>query len=263
MNTKELEKLEYASNEARIIYHSTPLDSPDIDEAYLAYKNAYNALSYARFFNTDKAYNALSYDRFFNTDKAKQYLESHPGFMSLAGQGVGKSELRKHMANKLKLTQRGNKLNTIEIENLASELIFTHSAEDNTIKKTLEKAVIEETDLESAFLVGIGVRDADFTYAKFRGAYFTGSTFTGTNFRDADLRNAGLRYTDLRVTDCRGVDFRYANLRDTDFTYAKFRGADLRGADLRNAVLRYTDLRGARCCQQQIDSAITDGTTIF
>ena len=90
MNIKELEKLEAASNSARIIYDATALDDPDIDKVYLAYKDAYNALSYARF---------------FNTEKAKPLLDNHPGFMSLAGRGIGKSALRKHMANKLKLTQ--------------------------------------------------------------------------------------------------------------------------------------------------------------
>ena len=88
MNTKELEKelekLEAASKAAHTIYHATDLNDPDIEEVYLSYKDAYNALSYARF---------------LNTDKGKQYLDKYPGFISFSGREVGKRVLHNHMAD--------------------------------------------------------------------------------------------------------------------------------------------------------------------
>ena len=141
----------------------------------------------------------------------------------------------------------------IDIENVESKLIFTHSSEYNTIKKTLEQAAIEDIDLRGAYLVGIGVRDADLECAEFRGANFISANFKGTNFRDANFRESDCRYSDFRETKCIGVDFRCSNLRDANFNRADFRDADLRGADL----------RGAKYTKKQIDSAITDETTIF
>ena len=111
----------------------------------------------------------------------------------------------------------------IEIKNIKGEVLFTHSSENNTGLKTLEKAVVDGVDLTWADLTG-----GDFTDAKFRGAKF---------------RGAKLRHADLKGAD----------LRDANLTWAELTGADLRG----------TDLIGAKYNQRQIDSAFTDETTIF
>ena len=59
-------------------------------------------------------------------------------------------------------------MNTIEIKNLKDKVLFTHTSENNTIQKTLEKAVHDGTDLRDASL-----RYTDLTDAGFRGAKYT------------------------------------------------------------------------------------------
>lgn len=73
------------------------------------------------------------------------------------------------------------------------------------------------------------------------------------NLRDVDLRGYDLTFLDFEETDCRGGDFTGADCRCADFRNGDFTGADFRGAKL----------RGASYTQEQIDSAITDETTIF
>ena len=111
-----------------------------------------------------------------------------------------------------------NKMKKIEIKNLKGTLLFKHTAENNTLAKTLERAVIHGVNLLNAKLMA-------------------------EQLIDIDLRHARLRGADLRFTI--------------------FRGTDLRGSKLRNADLRNADLTGAKYAPRQIDSAITDETTIL
>ena len=99
-------------------------------------------------------------------------------------------------------------------------ILYEYKCDDNTIKKTLIKAVKTGADL----------READLTGAYLRGAY---------------LRGADLGGADLGGADLRGADLRGAYLRGADLTGADLTGADLRGADLRGAYLRGAYLRGA------------------
>ncbi len=94
-------------------------------------------------------------------------------------------------------------------------VLYEYEFEDNTIKKTLEKAIDQGADL--------------------RGAYLGGADLRGADLRGVDLRGADLRGAYLRGADLRGVDLRGAYLR----------GVDLRGVDLRGAYLRGAYLRGA------------------
>lgn len=140
-----------------------------------------------------------------------------------------------------------NKIKTIQIKN-SDGIIFTYSTENNTLKKTLKKAVIEKFDLINAEL----------THAKLKGAELTGANLTGANLTVAKLRGANLRSADLRRADLRDAD-----LRNTNFRGADLRGADLTGANLRLADLRFADLRGAIYTEVQIKSVFTYKTTIF
>ena len=104
-----------------------------------------------------------------------------------------------------------NKEIKISIKNRwTGSILFEYSSVDNTLAKTVTKAL--------------------------KG---------GADLRYADLRNADLRYADLRCADLRYADLRNADLRYAYLCYAYLRGADLRGADLRNADLRNADLCGA------------------
>ena len=119
-------------------------------------------------------------------------------------------------------------MNTIEIKNTKGEVLFKHTAENNTVLHTLETAVRNLAEL--------------------RGSDFTEADLSGGDFRGIKLIFVNLIRADLTFADCRGADCR---------------GADLMEADLAGADLRGTDLRGATYTQEQIDLAITDETTIF
>ena len=54
-------------------------------------------------------------------------------------------------------------MRTIEIKNMADKVLFTHSAENNTILKTLEKAIVDGSDLEDANLRGADLTGASYT----------------------------------------------------------------------------------------------------
>ena len=119
----------------------------------------------------------------------------------------------------------------IEIKNRwTRKILFEFETENNSIKKTLEKAIQEHTDLIDANL-----READLIDANLRGA----------NLRDADLRDADLIDANLRGADLTGADLIGANLRDADLIGANLTGADLTGADLTGADLIGADLRDA------------------
>lgn len=105
---------------------------------------------------------------------------------------------------------------TIQIKSTYGDVLYEHTCEDNSIKKTVEEAVKNNVPLLGAYLNG-----ADLRYAYLRGAYMYG---------------ASLCYADLRGADLSGADLCDANLS----------GADLRGADMRNAELSRTNISNVK-----------------
>jgi uncharacterized protein YjbI with pentapeptide repeats len=129
----------------------------------------------------------------------------------------------------------------IEIKSwLSGSILFEYESENNTIKNTLEHAILRNADLRNADLRGAILRNADLTGAVLTGADLTGAVLTG-----ADLRNANLSGAILRNANLRGADLRNANLSDANLSGAILRNANLRGADLTGADLTGAVLRGA------------------
>jgi len=115
----------------------------------------------------------------------------------------------------------------IKIKNTSGKVIYTHTCENNTMKITLEKAVLESADLRNAYLYNADLRNADLISANLRNA-----NLISANLYNADLENANLRNADLR-----NAYLENANLRDADL-----RNADLESADLENAKKYYSFL---------------------
>ncbi len=87
----------------------------------------------------------------------------------------------------------------IEIKHFfTGSVLFEYEAEDNTLKKTLKKAVKSGADL--------------------RGADLRGADLRGVNLRGADLRGVDLRGVNLRGADLRGADLRGVKNLDSDLT---------------------------------------------
>ena len=70
----------------------------------------------------------------------------------------------------------------IEIKDISGNILFTHECEDNSVKKTLEEAVRQRTDLRGADLCG---------------AYLMGAYLSGADLSDANLSDAYLNFTNL------------------------------------------------------------------
>lgn len=85
----------------------------------------------------------------------------------------------------------------IEIKNRwTSNVMFEYSSDDNTIAKTVRKAVESGADL----------RGADLSCADLRGADLGGVNLIRADLRDADLRDADLRDADLSCADLSGAN---------------------------------------------------------
>ncbi len=84
----------------------------------------------------------------------------------------------------------------IQIKSIGGSVLFEYECVDNTIKKTVEKAISSSADLSYANL-----SSADLSYA--------------------DLSSADLSYADLRYADLSSADLSSANLRYADLRYAK------------------------------------------
>ena len=157
-----------------------------------------------------------------------------------------------------------NKEIKISIKNRwTGSILFEYSSVDNTLAKTVTKALKGDADLRGADLRGANLRganlreanlreadlrdanlcDANLRGADLRGANLCDANLCGANLCDADLRGANLCDADLRDANLRGANLRGANLCDADL-----RDADLCDADLRDANLRGANLRGANLC---------------
>ncbi len=121
---------------------------------------------------------------------------------------------------------------TIQIKSTSGDVLYEHTCEENSVKKTVETAVKNKVPL----------RDADLSGAYLRFADLSGAYLRFADLSDADLRFADLSDADLRDADLRGAVLSDADLRDADLRGAVLRKADLRDADLRGAVLRKADL---------------------
>ena len=117
-------------------------------------------------------------------------------------------------------------METIEIKDVNGVVLFSHTAEDNTITLTVEAAVSCGVSLAKANLVGACLAVADLT-----GADLTGADLTGADISWADLADANLKD---------------ANLKDANLKGAILKGAILEGANLERVILDMAYLVGAQ-----------------
>jgi uncharacterized protein YjbI with pentapeptide repeats len=119
----------------------------------------------------------------------------------------------------------------IEIKDISGNILFTHECEDNSVKKTLEEAVRQRTDLRGADLCG---------------AYLMGAYLSGADLSDANLSDAYLNFTNLYYANIPRAILSRANFEATNLCVANLRFADLNNTDLRFAYLNGADLYGAK-----------------
>jgi hypothetical protein len=128
-----------------------------------------------------------------------------------------KTKIEQPAASRLLAINGGMEMK-IEIKSrFTGKVLFSHEAEENSIKITLKAALSAGADLYGADLCGADLYDA--------------------NLRGADLCGADLCGADLRGADLYGADLYGANLRGANLC-----GADLCGADLYGDKLTKTPL---------------------
>jgi hypothetical protein len=111
----------------------------------------------------------------------------------------------------------------IQIKTFGGSILFEYESENNSVKKTVEKAVAEKKSLRGADLSGAYLRYADLSDADLSGA----------DLSDADLSGADLSDADLSGADLSGADLRDAYLRGAYLSGAYLSDADLSGADVK------------------------------
>ena len=138
-------------------------------------------------------------------------------------------------------------METIEIKNIYGDVIFKHTAEDNTITLTVEAAVscgvsLAKANLVGACLEGANLEDADLSWADLIGANLTGANLAsailiGANLKDANLKNANLYRADLSWANLEGADLTNANLASAILIGANLDGSFVAGAKVHGAKL--------------------------
>ena len=133
-------------------------------------------------------------------------------------------------------------METIKIKNIYGDVIFKHTAEDNSIKITVEEAVkknvkLNRANLANANLANANLRGANLRGANLRCANLKCAELTGANLSDADLREANFSMANLYRTNLDDADLADADLTDADLYRANLTRANLSDADLYNTNL--------------------------
>ena len=118
----------------------------------------------------------------------------------------------------------------IQIKNIDGVVLFSHTAENNSIKLTVEEAVKKNVNLALADL-----GDAELAWADLAGA----------NLEGANLEDADLSWADLIGANLEDANLKDANLKGANLNEANISGADLADADLEGAKLEWAILDGA------------------
>ena len=131
-------------------------------------------------------------------------------------------------------------MKTIEIKDVNGVVLFSHTAENNSIKLTVEEAVKKNVSLNGA--------DLD-------GADLAGANLRNTSLKDADLSWADLIGADLEDADLEDADLSWADLENANLKNAKFKDANLKGAILKGAFLAGAHLNGANLNAAHLNGA--------
>ena len=147
----------------------------------------------------------------------------------------------------------------IEIKSrFSGSVLFSHEAENNTLRLTLEAAIKARVNLEGAYMAG-----ANLARAYLEGAYLEGAYLDGANLGGAYLTGAYLEGAYLAGAYLAGAYLAGANLTGANLTGANLTGADLAGANLTGADLAGAYLAGANLARAYLAGAkIKDDCTL-
>ena len=116
-------------------------------------------------------------------------------------------------------------METIEIKDVNGVVLFSHTAEDNTITLTVEAAVSCGVSLANANLAGACLAVADLEGADLKGADLTGADISWADLADAVLIGAKLEDADIKGAFLEGADLNEADITGANINWANLNGA--------------------------------------
>ena len=165
-------------------------------------------------------------------------------------------------------------METIEIKDVNGVVLFSHTAENNSITLTVETAVscgvsLSKADLAGACLAGAclawadlagaNLESANLAGADLKDANLKGAILNGANLAGADLGDAELAWADLIGANLEGANLESANLAWADLADANLKEADLKDANLKGAFLEGADLTEADITGAVLNAAHLNG----
>ena len=135
---------------------------------------------------------------------------------------------------------------TINLKDVEDNVLFEHTAENNSVKKTLEVAVkqgvpLRFVNLQDALLHGACLHDACLHGANLENAYLQDALLQDVNLQDACLRNANLEDAYLGNANLGNANLENVNLRNANLQDACLYGASLQCANIEK---RYISIGG-------------------
>ena len=116
-------------------------------------------------------------------------------------------------------------METIEIKDVNGVVLFSHTAENNSITLTVEAAVSCGVSLSKANL-----KDANLSWANLEGANLEGANLEDADLSWADLADANLEDANIKDANLKGAILNGANLKGANIDRANFNAAHLNGA---------------------------------
>jgi hypothetical protein len=108
----------------------------------------------------------------------------------------------------------------IQVKSVYGDVLFEYEAPENTLAKTLIKAIKS----------GANLYGADLSRANLYRANLSGANLSGANLSGADLSGANLSGANLSRANLSGADLSGANLSGANLSRANLSGANLSGA---------------------------------
>lgn len=118
-----------------------------------------------------------------------------------------------------------------------NKVIFSYACENNTIGKTIEKAVKRGVSLAYANLYQADLSNTNLFRTNLFCVNLDGANLSCVVLRQANLIGANLIGADLSGADLSGADLVYSNLTNADLSGANLKGAELEYTNLTNVDL--------------------------
>ena len=154
-------------------------------------------------------------------------------------------------------------MKTIEIKNINGDVIFKHTAENNSIKLTVEEAVKNDINLALADLCDAELDGAILIDANLRGANLRNTSLKKADLAEANLVEANLAGANLERANLSWADLADANLKEANLKDANLKGAFLEGANLEGTELLMANLSGANLKDANLKGSFIDGANIY